>query len=69
MDSELTGAPDGPLPDFSEYFIQSMSFPPTGGSSGREDEHEHTRAPLPGIEAAWECVKQGEWSVWDLFTV
>ncbi len=27
-------------------------------------------APLPeGVAYAWECVKAGEWSVWDLFTV
>lgn len=28
------------------------------------------RPQLPeGVEAAWECVKAGEWSVWDLFTL
>lgn len=28
------------------------------------------RPPLPGgVEAAWECVRAGEWSVWDLFTL
>jgi hypothetical protein len=26
--------------------------------------------PLPdGVEAAWECVKAGDWSVWDIFTI
>jgi hypothetical protein len=28
------------------------------------------RTPLPvGVDAAWECFKAGEWSVWDLFTL
>ena len=28
------------------------------------------RTKLPeGVEAAWECVKAGEWSMWDLFTL
>lgn len=35
-----------------------------------EEGYSPQRPPLPGgIEAEWECVKAGEWSVWDLFTL
>lgn len=28
----------------------------------------HTPLPV-GITASWECIKEGEWNVWDLFTI
>lgn len=51
-----------------------VSAAPDGPSSVCEWECEvgysPARAPLPvGVESAWECVKAGEWSVWNLFTI
>lgn len=59
---------------YLEYYLSGKNSEIDGPSTSCEWECEvgyskqHT--PLPdGVEAAWECVKAGEWSVWDLFTV
>jgi hypothetical protein len=56
------------------YAVWGYSPEVIGGPNARcewtcEAGYEARRMPVEGVQAVWECVLAGAWSVWDLFTI